>query len=88
MSKRVPPLRTDEEAERFLEQDLTDYVDRSVMVPVHFELKPKNSAISLRLSEELLKEVKSVAKDQGVSYQKFIRTAVEEAVHRSKQNAR
>jgi predicted DNA binding CopG/RHH family protein/uncharacterized DUF497 family protein len=88
MSKRVPQFRTDEEAERFLEQDLTDYIDRDFMRPVRFELKPKNSAISLRLSEDLLREVKSAAKRAGVPYQKFIRNAVEEAVLRAKRAPR
>jgi predicted DNA binding CopG/RHH family protein len=83
MNKRVPQFRTDEEAERFLEQDLSDYIDRSAMQPLHFELKPKDASISLRMSRRLLDEVKSVASDEGVSYQKFIRHAVEEAVRRA-----
>jgi len=88
MSKRVPRFRTDEEAEAFLEQDLTDYIDRHTLRPVRFELKPKNSAISLRLSEELLKAVKDAAAREGVSYQKFIRNAVEEAVLRGRRPTR
>ena len=88
MSKRVPRFRTDEEAEAFLEQDLTDYIDRHAMRPVRFELKPKNSSISLRLSEELLKAVKAAAAREGVSYQKFIRNAVEDAVHRARRPTR
>jgi predicted DNA binding CopG/RHH family protein len=84
MSKRVPRFRTDEEADRFLERDLTDYIDRDFMQPMRFELKPKKSAISLRLSADLLSEVKSAAKRAGVPYQKFIRNAIEEAVHRAK----
>jgi predicted DNA binding CopG/RHH family protein len=88
MSKRVPHFRSDEEAERFLEQDLADYIDRGSLRPVNFELKPKGAAISLRLSEELLHEVRSVAEREGISYQKFIRHAVEEAVHRARRTAR
>ena len=88
MSKRVPRFRTDEEAERFLDQDLTDYIGRDSMEVVHFELKPKDTAVSLRLSGDLLKEVKSIAGREGISYQKFIRHAVEEAVHRARRSAR
>src|SRR5688572_18926804 len=88
MSKRVPRFRSDEEAERFLEQDLTDYIQRDAMPPVRFELKPKDTSISLRLSQHLLQEVRSAAEHEGVSYQKFIRHAVEEAVHRARRSPR
>lgn len=68
-------------------EDLGDYEDLSELFlldgwqKTRFELiKPKNKSITLRMSEELLKEVKSKAKKLGLDYQKFIRLALENAV--------
>jgi predicted DNA binding CopG/RHH family protein len=49
MSKSFPDLKTDEEAEDWLQSaDLTEYV-LSDMKMVRFELAPKDATISLRL---------------------------------------
>ena len=80
MKKDWPSLRSDEEAERFVaEADLTEY-DFSRMVSVRFELRRKDKAVSLRLSEALLTVVKRAAERQGVPYQRFMRQAIERAV--------
>jgi predicted DNA binding CopG/RHH family protein len=80
MKKDWPALRTDEEAERFVaEADLTEY-DFSQMVPVRFELRRKDRAVSLRLSEGLLEAVKRAAERQRIPYQRFMRQAIEQAV--------
>ena len=58
MEQAWPVLRIDEEAERFVaEADLTEY-DFAQMVPVQFELRRKDKAVSLRLSDALLEAVK------------------------------
>ena len=78
--KKFPVLKTDEAAERFVATaDLTKY-DFSDMVPVRFEFMPKTERINMRLSEDLLNSVKDRAARQGVSYQRFIRLALERAV--------
>ncbi len=46
---------------------------------VSFELKPKNKVISLRISEDLLAEVKKKADKLGIDYQKYIRIVLERA---------
>jgi predicted DNA binding CopG/RHH family protein len=80
MRKAWPVLKTDEEAERFVaEADLTEY-DFSAMVPVRFELRRKDKAVSLRLSEALLDAVKRTAARRGIPYQRFMRQAIEQAV--------
>ena len=80
MKKKFPVLRTDEEAEHFVATaDLTEY-DLSDMVPMRFELRPKDKSVSLRLPEKLLTAVRSRAKRVGVPYQRFIRMALEQAV--------
>ena len=77
MKKRVPRFKTDQQAEQFLERDLTDYLNLKNFTPVTFELLPKTKQVNLRFSEPLLNAVRQRATQEGISYQKFIRRAVE-----------
>ncbi len=77
--RKVPIFKTDEEAEAFLEQDLSD-LDFSQFKPMHFEIRPKEKSINLRISEGLLEVVREKAKREGVPYQRYIRPAIERAV--------
>lgn len=83
MKKRVPVFKTDEEAEAFLEQDLSDYLDPENMQRIHFEFQPKDTQLNLRLSKGLLQAVKARAAAHGLSYQKFIRMTLERVVKQS-----
>ena len=47
-----------------------------------FELQPKNKTITLRVSEDLLKELKKIAQREDTDYQKLIRHALIELVIR------
>ena len=77
MKKKVPGFKTDQEAEQFLDRDLTDYLNLKQFTPVTFELLPKTRQVNLRFSEPLLNAVRQRAAQEGISYQKFIRRAVE-----------
>ena len=78
--KKLPTLKSDEEVERFVTTaDLSQY-DLSGMAPVRFEFKPKTERVNMRLSKDLLKSVKARAARAGVSYQRYIRLALEKAV--------
>ena len=80
MKKKPPRLSSNKAAEDFVATaDLTRY-DLSEMGPVRFELKPKTERVNMRLSRELLDSVKKRAAKTGVSYQRFIRLALERAV--------
>ena len=83
MSKRVPRLRSDEEAEALLEKDLGDYLNADHMVPLRYEFEAKNKAVNLRLSEGLLEAVKQKAKHQNMPYQRFIRMVLEQAINKN-----
>ena len=83
MSKRIPQFKSDEEVEKFLEQDLSDYLDPKYMIPLRFEYKPKDAQVNLRLAKELLQAIKARAAAEGISYQKFIRMTLEQTVSRS-----
>ncbi|MBF2067833.1 MAG: CopG family transcriptional regulator [Calothrix sp. C42_A2020_038] len=80
MKKILPRIKTDDEAESLLEQDLSDCLNKDNFKPVTFEFKPKDKTVNLRVSSDLLEEVKTVAKKQGVTYQKYIRNAIEKSL--------
>jgi len=82
MAKKFPILTSDEEAEAFLEQDLTDYIDAENFAPYHYEYRPKEKSVNLRISEGLLDAVRDRAKEEGIPYQRYIRQALETAISR------
>jgi predicted DNA binding CopG/RHH family protein len=82
--RKLPVLRSDEAAEKFVAiSDLTKY-DLSGMVPVRFEFMPKTERVNMRLPEDLLNSVKDRAAREGVPYQRYIRLALERAVTEQK----
>ena len=81
MKKKLPTLTSDAEAEAFVATaDLSEY-DLTGMVPVRFELKPKDKSVNLRLPAQLLEAVQTQAKRVGMPYQRFIRMALERALY-------
>ena len=77
--KKIPVLKSDAEAEAFLERDLSD-LDFSQFKPVRFEFQPKTERVNMRLPAELLEAVRRKAKAEGMPYQRFIRATLERAV--------
>jgi predicted DNA binding CopG/RHH family protein len=78
--KALPRLRTDEEAERFIDEaDLSEY-DLSGFKPARFEFEKKSARVNMRLPEPLLDAVKAKAQARGIPYQRFIREAIERAL--------
>ena len=80
MKKKMPRLKSDKEAEQFLAQDLTDFINLKNFTSVNFELLPKDKQVNLRFSEQLLSAVRQKADQEVISYQKYIRKAVEESL--------
>ncbi len=52
------------------------------MTPVSFEFAAKTRQMNMRVSEGLLKAVKDSAAAQGITYQRFIRLALERAIQK------
>ena len=78
--KPLPRLKTDEEAERFVDEaDLSEY-DLSGFKPARFEFEKKSARVNMRLPEPLLDAVKAKARARGIPYQRFIREAIERAL--------
>ena len=84
MSRKLPAFKTDKEAEDFLNQDLSDYISAENFAPFQFEFRPKQKSVNLRISEELLNAVRSVAHRQGIPYQRYIRQALEASLRQAK----
>ena len=79
MKKQLPKLKTDKEAEDFLEGDLSN-LDFSQFQPVRFEFEKKNEQINMRVSGSLMAAVRARAKARGIPYTRFIRETLERAV--------
>ena len=54
MKKVLPKIKTDEELENLLDEDLSDYLHEGNFKPVTFEFQPKDKTVNLRMSEEML----------------------------------
>jgi predicted DNA binding CopG/RHH family protein len=80
--KPIPSFKTDEEAERFVDQaDLTEY-DLSAFRPASFEFARKGAQINLRVPQSLLDAVKAKASAQGIPFTRYIRMLMEHDVAR------
>lgn len=75
--KPLPILRTDKEAEDFVDNaNLADY-DLSGFKRTHFEFEKKSSTVTLRVPARLLEAIKARAKERQIPYQRLIREAME-----------
>ena len=79
--KTVPILTTDDQAERFLDQDLST-LDFTQFKPMNWEAQLKTARINMRLPAGLMAAVKARAAAKGVPYQRLIREALEREVGR------
>ena len=79
--KALPLFSSDDEAEAFVgSADLTKY-DLSALTPTQFEFSSKDARVNMRLPTDLLDAVKAIAARKGMPYQRFIRQALEQALH-------
>ena len=77
--EQVPTMTTDAQAERFLEQDLSD-LDFRQFQPMRFEIAPKDTALNMRLPAPLLAAVKAKASARNIPYTRYIRMLLESDV--------
>lgn len=79
-TKKIPPLTTDEAAERFVaEADLTQF-DLSGFKPTRFEFEKKAAQINMRVPKPLLEAVKTKAQARGMPFTRYIRMLMERDV--------
>lgn len=77
--RKVPRLTTDEEAEAFLMQDLSD-LDLSQFKRHHFEFEKKEAQVNMRVPQSLLDSVKDKARARGIPYTRYIRMLMEQDI--------
>ena len=80
MKRRLPKFKSDKDLEKFLEKDISKYLDADNLSPATFEFAPKPKVVNLRISEALLAAVKKVSKRRGMPYQRYIREALEQSL--------
>lgn len=81
--KRVPEFKTDDEAEEFLEQDLSG-LDFKQFKPMRFEVVKKEAALHMRLPAVLLDAVRAKAKAKGIPYSRYVRMVLEADLRHAK----
>jgi predicted DNA binding CopG/RHH family protein len=66
-----------------LEGDLSSLFSKKGWQKIKFELKPKNRSITIRISQEMLDAIKEKAEHEGLDYQKWIRSSIEDALKKT-----
>lgn len=75
--KQIPSLRSDEEAEHFIETaDLSEY-DLSGFKPMKLEFLMKDVQVNVRLPKMLLDAIKQKARAKGIPYTRYVRLLIE-----------
>jgi predicted DNA binding CopG/RHH family protein len=78
--RELPPLLSDDEAEKFTEEaDLSEY-DLSGFKPVRFEYLHKDARMEVRLPRDQLEALKKAAKQQGIPYTRLVRRFIDEGM--------
>jgi predicted DNA binding CopG/RHH family protein len=75
----VPRLRTDEEADAFLDQDLTD-LDFGQFRAGQLGYERKDARLTMRLPQAMQDAVKRHARARVIPYQWLVREAIEKAL--------
>lgn len=81
--KKLPEFKNaSEEAVFWQEHDSADYIDWAEAEDASFpNLKPSTKTISLRLSESLLNEIKTLANKEDVPYQSYMKILLSRSVN-------
>ena len=88
--KRIPRFRSEEQEREFwARNDSADFVDYSKAKPASFpNLKPTSRAISIRLPESLIENIKMLANREDVPYQSMMKILLSEKVQEALQSRR
>ncbi len=88
--KAVPTFKSEaDEREFWLKADSTQYVDWSAATVVRFpNLRPSSTAISLRLPDTLLTELKLLANERDVPYQSLLKVYLADRVQAERRRQR
>lgn len=86
--KDIPIFQSeDEEREFWSKEDSTDYVDwENAQASVLPKLKPTTRTISLRISESMLNQIRSIANQRDVPYQSLIKMFLKDRINEELKN--
>lgn len=79
MSKRKQKRREDDP----LDRDMSDFIRSGHFKRVLFEMRPKDTTVTLRVPQSLVDAAKKIAKARGVKYQKMMRQAIVDYVEKA-----
>ena len=88
--KKIPTFKSEaEEQEFWASADSTEYVDWSKARVLRFpNLRPTSTAISVRLPETLLTELKLLANERDVPYQSLLKMYLDDRVRAERKRRR
>jgi predicted DNA binding CopG/RHH family protein len=88
--KKIPTFKSEDEERAFwAEADSTQYVDWSKARALRFpNLRPSSTAISVRLPDTLLTELKLLANEQDVPYQSLLKVFLADRVSAERRRKR
>ena len=79
-AKPMPSLKSDAEAEQFVDSADLSTFDLSGFKPMRFGFEPKAATLNMRLPQNLLDALKSKAKAKGIPYMRYVRLLLESDV--------
>jgi predicted DNA binding CopG/RHH family protein len=82
--RKIPHFKNEEEERKFwVSHDSTDYINWPKARRVRFpELKPSEKAISIRMPEFLIEELKILSNKRGLPYQSLLKEFLAERVEK------
>ena len=87
VQKSASHLQSDAEAAAFLAHDLTDSLALDTFTEVRCAFLPKTRKVTLRGPAALLEAVRQQARQEGISYQQYIRRALEQSLAAARQGS-
>ncbi len=81
-SKKNSKIKKQKSSGDPLDKDLSSLFSSSGWKKMKFELRPKNKSITIRVSQEMLDAIKEKANEEGLDYQKWIRSSIEDALNK------
>ncbi|MBI1922678.1 hypothetical protein HYR99_00360 [Candidatus Poribacteria bacterium] len=79
--KTIPGFRTEKKEHEFWStHSSADYNMEEVSETIEFDSKARTQQISLRLPHWLIEELKMIAADEGIPYQRLIKNCLKELV--------
>ena len=83
--RRIPDFKSDKEAAEFWDtHDLEDYADELVEAKDVCFKRPRKQVVAVRLDPPLLRRVKALALEKGISFSTLIRMWIVERCRKAK----